>query len=216
MKNFVIKNRLSVGVVFATIVVLASGVLMVATDYRQEIDSAIRVQSQTIAAPRATTDASTTDIATATPAPTPSPPVAVKPTPESLNKAEKPKTKDSVGRKELAPLAVRSVTTYGNNILNCNIGPATIHTQYAVIVTNYAKGGAIRWQLEGRQNGAIQVLVAGVGTTEDLGGTYQTPNLFSYSTPRLADDSAIRVHITAPNDIASAWYSPASCPNPQM
>lgn len=103
---------------------------------------------------------------------------------------------------------------YGNNVLSCEIGNPILMTQYAVIGTNYAQGGVIIWQLEARQNGAISVLRSGSGTVADMVGAYDTPNLAGSTLNKVSPDAGIRVRVTSPNDIASAWYSPSVCPSP--
>ncbi len=79
---------------------------------------------------------------------------------------------------------------------------------YAYININQSAAGTIHWQIEARQSGAVSVIGAGDITIAERTGAYQLGNLEQYKVPLKSDDSAIRLHITSPNDIASAWFTP--------
>lgn len=213
------KNKMVIGLGVVAILVgfVGSGYMLYTNARQADLAKVASAEAREAEARLKRSEASTPDIKTI--APTPPTPKA-QPTesysPNSIA-GEKERMKDPEYRKKnLAPFAIRSVTIYGNNVLSCEIGEGKIYTQYAVITTNYALGGTVSWQLEARQNGTVSVLLSKTGTVADLEGIYETPNLAGYSTPKSSPDSGIRVHVTSPNDIASAWYSPTSCPSPTM
>ncbi len=104
------------------------------------------------------------------------------------------------------PLSVTAVTTYGN-VRYCDSGSARLGTQYGVMQLSGGDSGVIHWQLEGRSGGAINILRTGSATTTNKQLVYETPNLMSHSAPVVDENSALRLRITAPNDIASPWYT---------
>ncbi len=83
----------------------------------------------------------------------------------------------------------------------------TIYLQRAYIWTNSHRGGTIQWQIEERQNGAITTLYKSSGTVANMQGVYETPSLYDYKIQVTNPDSAIRLKVTAPNTIASNWYT---------
>jgi hypothetical protein len=217
LKKFYRKNQLATNLVVAAVLIAGVGSAVTGIIYNAptKVDSAIssanRTPIPTAKKKPAVVEASPSAISDSTPTEQSK---SAKPSysPDSIM-GEKERMKDPAYRKaNLAPMKVISVTSYARSAVNCDSYGKTLRIQYVIIMTNHALGGTIRYQLEERQNGAINVLFAGAGSVEDLNGHLETPSLYAYGASGNNADSAIRVHVTSPNDVSSPWYVTGDCP----
>ncbi len=109
------------------------------------------------------------------------------------------------------PFAVSGVTLNGAQYF-CSGGGVVTQISTVTIQASNPKGGSFTWQIEV------------MGNWEDRGAPYPTTQAFSpnqiyvtlgswmnpgvfYSSTHVRDGESVRVHVTAPNDIASAWFT---------
>lgn len=105
----------------------------------------------------------------------------------------------------LAPLKV--IGFIAGTYVSCS-GSGGLGFSYAYINTNVSAAGSIHWQIEERQGGAINIIGTGDTSLAERTGTYQLGGLEQYKVRQVNEDSAIRLHVTSPNDISSIWYTP--------
>ncbi len=102
------------------------------------------------------------------------------------------------------PLQVVKILSAGGSY--CADGRKKAGLNYAYINTNYGNSGRIDWQIEQRQNGVISVLKAESISITTTYPSYEIKDVRNYSALMTSANSAVRMHVTAPNDIATPWY----------
>lgn len=108
------------------------------------------------------------------------------------------------------PLTISRVTLNGAQYL-CSGGGVVVQISSATVQAAYSDGGPFTWQtevvgaMEPRTPYATTQTIAPHQTYLTLGSA-TSPGFF-YSSTYARDGESVRVHVTAPNDIASPWFT---------
>ncbi|RYF43003.1 MAG: hypothetical protein EOO38_19200 [Cytophagaceae bacterium] len=88
----------------------------------------------------------------------------------------------------------------------CTSGVRRLYLGYAYIHTT-PYPGIVNWQIEARRNNAVSVIRSGSVDMGLYGGSYEIKNTFDMYTQVSSSDVAIRLHVTSPSDMSSAWFT---------
>ena len=191
LNKFVYRNRMWIAFTVTLLIVVAAGAIFTASR-QPNLNAEVIATKPTVPAKSSAPSV----VESVAPVPTPDSPMAQR----SRASNSKPSVTDPP-----IPTSVQVVGVIAGGSDYCSNGHK-ISLSYAYISTN-TYPGTVQWQIEARQNGVINIVGSGTAILPSNVGSYEIKNPRSYEATMTGDDTAIRLHVTSPNDVVSKWFT---------